>query len=160
GTTKGEATTMTLLMIGPKEDVARLEDFAKALDKELCSVMGRTYESDLVGLEKFWEVVDLRYVEPSLIELDLKTRFKGLQISLLPDPVTTGQLGATSSSETNTAGTGAGGAGTGGNTGAAGDGGQESQSGSTSEKRSITGREPMRLVLRGTRSQIEEAKSY
>lgn len=161
GTTKGEATTMTLLMIGPKDDVARLEDFAKALDKELCSVMGRTYESDLVGLEKFWEVVDLRYVEPSLIELDLKTRFKGLQISLLPDPVTPGLRGETSSSETNNAGTGTGGgAGTGGNTGAAGDGGQESQSGSTSEKRSITGREPMRLVLRGTRSQIEEAKSY
>ncbi len=156
GTTKGEATTMTLLMIGPKDDVARLEDFAKALDRELCSVMGRTYESDLVGLEKFWEVVDLRYVEPSLIELDLKTRFKGLQTSLLPDPVTPGLRGETSSTENNSAGTGVGGTGA----GAAGDGGQESQAGSTSEKRSITGREPMRLILRGTRSQIEEAKSY
>lgn len=156
GTTKGESMTMTLLMIGPKDDVSKLENFAKTLDRELCAVMGKSFEDDLIGLEKFYEVVDLNYAEPSLIELDLKSRFKGLQVSLLPDAVTPGIAGKTSSSEQNTGATGGG---TGGE-GAAGDGGTETQSGTKTEERTITGREPMKLILRGTRAQIEEAKSY
>jgi len=156
GATKGESSTMTLLMIGPKDDVKRLETFAKTFDRELCAVMGRSYESDLAGLEKIWEVVDLNYVEPTMIELDLKTRFKGLQISLLPDPVTPGVKGSTSSTETNTGATGMGSGGA----GAAGDGGKESTASSSTDEHKITGREPMRLVLRGTRSQIDEAKNY
>lgn len=156
GTTRGESMTMTLMMIGPKEDVAKLENFAKTLDRELCAVMGKSYEADLIGLEKFYEVVDLRYAEPSLIELDLKSRFKGLQVSLLPDAVTPGLKGSTSSTEQNSGATGGG---TGG-AGASGDGGTESQATGNTEERTITGREPMKLILRGTRSQIEEAKSY
>lgn len=150
GTTKGEAMTMTLLMIGPKEDVSKLENFAKTLDKELCAVMGKSFEQDLVGLEKFWEVVDLNYAEPTLVELDLKSRFKGLQVSLMPNPVTPGMKGSTSSKETNTGGTGTGAATT----------GSETQTAETSSDKTISGQEPMRIVLRGTRSQIDEAKDY
>lgn len=157
GTTKGEAQTMAVLMIGPKEEVAKLESFAKALDQELCAVMGRTYEADLAGLEKVWEVVALQFVEPTILELDLKRRFKGLQISLLPDAVTPGLTGRTSSSEQTSGATGAGGNRQG---GAAADGGSEQQNQSQSEERTITGREPLKIVLRGTRSQIDEAKAY
>lgn len=140
---------MTLLMIGPKEEVGKLESFAMALDKELCSVMGKSYEADLAGLEKIWEVVDLNYAEPTLVELDLKTRFKGLQVSLMPNPVTPGAKGSTTATQSQSGATGAG----------------EATGGSTStetktESKDVTGREPMRIVLRGTRSQIEEAKDY
>lgn len=159
GAAKGDVQTMTLLMIGPKEEVRRLESFAKALDKELCAVIGKSYEADLAGLEKVFEVVELMYVEPSLVELDLKTRFKGVQFSLMPDAVTPGITGKTSSSESNTGATGDGG-GEGGDGGAASDGGQEQSGESRSEERTITGREPMRIVLRGTKTQIEEAKRY
>jgi type II secretory pathway component GspD/PulD (secretin) len=160
GAAKGDPMTMTLLMVGPKDDVMKLESFAKSLDKELCAVMGKTFESDLAGLEKVYEVVDLRYAEPSLVELDLKTRFKGLQVSLLPDPVTPKLKGSTSSSETGQGATG-GGAGAGDpGQGAAGDGGTEQSAETKTEERTITGREPMRIVLRGTRSQIDEAKGY
>ncbi|MFM9874421.1 MAG: hypothetical protein ACKVQS_13275 [Fimbriimonadaceae bacterium] len=149
GTTKGEAMTMTLLMIGPKEEVGKLESFAKTLDKELCAVMGKSYEADLAGLEKIWEVVDLNYSEPTLIELDLKSRFKGLQVSLMPNPVTPGAKGSTTATQSQSGSTGAG----------------ASAAGSTStetktETKDVTGHEPMRIVLRGTRAQIDEAKDY
>lgn len=158
GTTKGEPSTMTLLMIGPKEDVAKLENFAKALDKELCAVMGKSYEEDLAGLEKQWEVVELMYIEPTLAELDLKSRFKGLQVSLMPNPVTPGMSGKSTSSETskNSTGQGSGAAGASGQA----NGGGESQTSTSSSEKTITGIEPMKIVLRGTRSQIEEAKAY
>ncbi len=156
GTTKGESMTMTLLMIGPKEEVSKLESFAKTLDKELCAVMGKSYEADLAGLEKVWEVVDLNYAEPTLIELDLKSRFKGLQVSLMPNPVTPGAKGSTTATQSQSGSTGAGSGGA----GASGDGGTETKTGSTTDSKSVTGREPMRIVLRGTRSQIDEAKDY
>jgi len=157
GTTKGESMTMTLLMIGPKEEVSKLESFAKTLDKELCAVMGKSYEADLAGLEKVWEVVDLNYAEPSLVELDLKTRFKGLQVSLMPNPVTPGAKGSTTATQSQSGATGSGSGEAG---GAAGDGGTETKTGTSTDSKSITGREPMRLVLRGTRSQIDEARDY
>lgn len=156
GSTKGEAATMTLLMIGPKEDVQKLENFAKALDKELCAVMGKSYENDLAGLEKQWEVVELMYIEPTQAELDLKSRFKGLQVSLMPNPVTPGMGGTSSSSETTGAQTGAAAAGTTGQ----GATGNQSQSTTTASSKTVTGIEPMKIVLRGTRSQIDEAKAY
>jgi type II secretory pathway component GspD/PulD (secretin) len=140
---------MTLLMIGPKEEVGKLESFAKTLDKELCAVMGKSYEADLAGLEKVWEVVDLNYAEPSLIELDLKSRFKGLQVSLMPNPVTPGAKGSTSASQSQSGSTGAGAA-------AAGSTSTET----TTDTKDISGHEPMRIVLRGTRAQIDEAKDY
>ncbi|MDI9636605.1 AMIN domain-containing protein [Kamptonema cortianum] len=157
GTTKGESQTMALLMIGPKDEVGKLESFAKALDKELCAVMGRTFEDDAGGLEKVWEVVEVNFAEPTLLVHDLKARFKGVQISLMPDAVTPGIGGTTSSTEQTSGATGTG---TGSGTGAAADGGTQTSGGSTTEERAITGREPMRIVLRGTQSQIEATKEY
>lgn len=156
GTTKGEASTMALLMFGPKDELVRLESWAKALDEDLCAIMGKTYATNEEALEKVWEVVDLNYVEPTLLEMQLKTKFKGLQVSLMPDPVTPGMTGSTKYTDNSTAATGEGS----GNeeTGAAADGGTESQSEST--EKDITGREPMKIVLRGTRAQIDEAKHF
>lgn len=155
GTTKGEAQTMALLMAGPGEDLARLEEFAMALDKELCSVMGKTFAEDRAGLEKVWTVVDVMYVEPTLLELDLKSRFKGLQISLVPDAVTPGLGGKTSSSSSSSSSAGGDDA-----MQAGGKGGQQSSTQNETSEKSITGREPMRMALRGTRGEIEQAKEY
>ncbi|MCB0825516.1 MAG: hypothetical protein KDC26_04960 [Armatimonadetes bacterium] len=156
GTTKGENHTMALIMFGPGEELSRLEEWAMSIDRDICGIMGKSYESDLVGLEKDWEVVDLYFVEPALIELELKSRFKGLQVSMMPLAVSPMMTGTTSFSEQNTGATGSGDGGQ----GASGDGGQESKSNSTTSEKSITGREPMRLVLRGTASQINEAKQF
>lgn len=156
GATKGEAQTMALLMFGPKDEIGRLEEWARALDRDICSIIGKPFESANSGLDKVWEIVELNFVEPTLVELDLKTRFKGLQISLMPDGVSPGLKGSTSSSETNSGATGQGNGGE----GAAGDGGQESTSGTKTESRTITGREPLKIVLRGTPAMIAEAKKY
>lgn len=156
GATKGEAQTMALLLFGPEEDLARMEEWARALDKDICAIIGKPYETQDGGLSKEWEVVELDHVEPTMLEMDLKMRFKGLQVSLMPDAVSPGLQGKTSVSDQNSGATGAGNGGQ----GAAGDGGQEQATESTKEERTITGREPMRIVLRGTRAMINEAKSY
>lgn len=156
GATKGESQTMALLMFGPKDEIGRLEEWARALDRDICSIIGKPFEVDNAGLDKVWEIVDLNYVEPTLIEVDLKARFKGLQISLMPDGVSPGAKGKTSMTETNQGATGNGSGGA----GAAGDGGQESTTGTNTEEKSITGREPLKIVLRGTPAMIAEAKKF
>lgn len=156
GATKGEAQTMALLLFGPKDDLARMEEWAMALDRDICAIIGKPYADGSQEMAKVWEVVELDYIEPTILELDLKTRFKGLQVSLMPDAVSPGLKGETSISEQNSGATGNGQGGA----GAAGDGGQESSTENRSEKRTITGREPMKVVLRGTQAMINEAKSY
>lgn len=157
GATKGEAQTMALLMFGPKDEIGRLEQWARAMDKDICGIIGKPFETENSGLDKVWEVVELDFIEPTILELDLKTRFKGLQVSLMPEGVSPGLKGKTSISEQNSGSTGSG---NGQGDGAAKDGGQESSSGSSNEERSITGREPMKIVLRGTQAMVDEAKDY
>lgn len=158
GTTKGEAQTMALLLFGPKDDLNRIEDWAKAMDKDICSIIGKPYESSNAGLEKIWDVVDLNYVEPTTLKLDLVSRFKGLQVSLMPDPVSPGMTGKTSSTESNSGAAGAGGGDQASSPQS--DGGQSSSASTKTEEHTITGQEPMRIVLRGTQAMINEAKSY
>lgn len=165
GTTRGEAATVAIMMVGPKSEMSWLETWAKDLDRKMCQVQGKTYQENIEGLEKNWEIVELKFVEPTILELDIKTRFRGVQVSLFPDPVTPGLGGSTSSNTQEQAGgadsganSGGGQAQTSGGTGAGGSG--ESGGSSQSESRSITGREPMRLALRGTRQQIDEVLRY
>lgn len=165
GMTRGEAATVAIMMVGPKSEMSWLETWAKDLDRKMCQVQGKTYQENMEGLEKNWEIVELKFVEPTILELDIKTRFRGVQVSLFPDPVTPGLGGSTSSNTQDQAGgansgagSGAGQAQTSGGSGAGGSG--ESGGSSQSESRSITGREPMRLALRGTRNQIDEVLRY
>lgn len=147
---EGETATKVLLMIGPAAELGTLERFARDLDKELCLAAGITYSADFAEQEKQYEVVELRFLEPVIAEQDLKSRIKGLWVTVLPDPVTPGIKGE-DESEKQEAPTDSG-------QGAGGQGGSQKQQ--TSKLKREIGREPLRLMLHGTRQQINEAKSY
>ncbi len=147
---QGELSTRVLLMIGPNEELETLRRFATALDRDLCVAGGIAYADDAAGLERFYEVVELKHIEPTIAEFDLKGRVRGLWVTVLPDPVTPGIQGeaegekAATPTDQAVPGT---------------SGGQAPKGEETKLTRQI-GREPMRLVLRGTRQQIDEAKAY
>ncbi|MCC6404251.1 MAG: hypothetical protein IT207_09610 [Fimbriimonadaceae bacterium] len=142
---EGEQPTKVLLMIGPSAELGTLERFARQLDRELCFASGITYSEDFSTQEKVYEVVDLHFLEPIVAEFDLKSRVKGLWVTVLPDPVTPGIKGEDEGEKEETPTDG------------------ENRSAPTNKtakiKRDI-GREPMRLMLHGTRQQISEARQY
>lgn len=151
---EGEQATQVLLMIGPKEDLERLRSFAMMLDEELCRAVGISYASSQQDLVREYAVLELKYIEPSIAAFDLKNRVRGLHVTVVPDAVTPGLTGEAEEKKANDPASAerAGGA-----------GGEGQQGGGTKReaelKRQI-GREPMRLVVRGTRDQINEARAY
>lgn len=151
---EADQATQMLLMIGPKSEVAKLEAFASELDRQLCGAVGITYVSDAGSSQRGYEVLELKYIEPMVAEFDLKNRIRGLHVTVVPDPVTPGITGedeGKKAEDPQTAGQGqAGGAGQGGG------GGTNREA----ELRRQIGREPMRLVVRGTPDQIAQAKAY
>ncbi|MGE3126921.1 MAG: type II secretion system protein GspD [Fimbriimonadaceae bacterium] len=142
---EGELPTKVLLMIGPAAELGTLERFARNLDRELCFASGITYSEDFSTQEKVYEVVDLNFLEPIVAEFDLKSRVKGLWVTVLPDPVTPGIKGEDEGEKQETP------------TEAENKGASTNKT--TKIKREI-GREPMRLMLHGTRQQISEARQY
>ncbi|MBS1723772.1 MAG: hypothetical protein JSS66_12560 [Armatimonadetes bacterium] len=144
---QSEQATKFLLMIGPESELETLRSFAVALDKELCKPLGINYENDPAAMVKDYEIVELQYVEPVVAAQDLKGRFKDLWVTVVPDAATPGLLGQ-GESKKEEAPTDAGGA------------GGKAPEGQKSELKKELGREPMRLMLRGTRATIEEAKKY
>lgn len=147
---QGEQSTTFLLMIGPASELETLRNYAVSLDKELCKPLGIEYVSDSVQMVKDYEVVELKFMEPVIAAQDLKGRFKDLWVTVVPDAATPGLKGEGESKKEE-------GPSDSGN----GQGGQQSTGQKqTSDLKKILGREPMRLILRGTRSTIEEAKRY
>lgn len=145
---EGDLTTNVLLMIGPKKDLEVLKQYAQALDENLCRTAGIAYSKDINDLDRVYEVVDLKYIEPALAAFDLKNRIRGLYVTALPDPVTPTETGlGTQKDEKN-------------DQTKAPDGQGQQQQAKKDELEKVIGREPMKLVLRGTKKQIEEAKSY
>ena len=150
---EGELSTKVLLMIGPAGEIETIGNFVKALDKDLCAAAGISYESDFGALDKQYEVVELKYLEPIVAEQDLKGRFRGLWVTVAPDPVTPGIKGTDESTRQEGPT----------ETGDGGQGGQGQAAPATTQDSKLEraiGREPMKLILRGTRNQIEEAKQY
>ncbi|MBS1713782.1 MAG: hypothetical protein JST30_05540 [Armatimonadetes bacterium] len=145
----GEESTKFLLMIGPDQELSTLKSFAVALDRELCKPLGIKYIDDVADMVKDYEVVELKYLEPIIAAQDLKGRFKDLWVTVVPDNVTPGLLGE-GESKKEEAPTDAGN----------GQNGAPQKAGDESKLKKIIGREPMRLILRGTRNSIEEAKLY
>ncbi|MCW5939817.1 MAG: hypothetical protein KF884_00165 [Fimbriimonadaceae bacterium] len=143
----GEVSTKILLMIGPGEELTTLEKFAKALDMELCRTIGLDYAESQEEFERVYEVVELTHLEPVVAAFDLKGRFKGLWVTVVPDPVTPGITGEDEGKKEEAP------------TDAA-DGKTGAPKTQQTELRRAIGREPMRLILRGTRSMIESAKQY
>jgi type II secretory pathway component GspD/PulD (secretin) len=171
----GDPAQHVLMIQGPGGDVANLKQVALALDEELSRVAGiQTGRDGENSNERFYEIVELNYLEPRIAEFDLTSRVRGLTVSVLPDTVSPRSGGRSSESRTGESGdggrggsgggSGSGGGesgGSGGNSGGAagGEGGARTGTETTKMDRPI-GREPMKLVLRGTRAQIEEAKQY
>lgn len=147
---QGEQSTKFLLMIGPASELETLKTYAVSLDRELCRPLGIEYVSDMGQMVKDYEVVELKFMEPVIAAQDLKGRFKDLWVTVVPDAATPGLKGEGESkkqegpTDTGTNPSGAAPAG----------------SNQTSDLKKVLGREPMRLILRGTRATIEEAKRY
>lgn len=148
---EGDLNTNVLLMIGPKADLETLKAYAQTLDENLCRTAGIAYTTDSNGLERIYDVVDLKYIEPAIAAFDLKNRIRGLYVTVLPDPVTPSATGIGTRKDEKQEATRA----------ADQQGGDKpTEAAKKEELEKIVGREPMKLVLRGTRQQIEEAKSY
>ena len=133
-----------ILLAGPKSELATLERLAITFDDQLCLWAGIEKSRDPKDMKKFYEVVDLMYIEPTLAAFDLKGRIRGLYVTVLPDPVTPGLEGEDDKQKQGmpTDATGA-------------------QATATPEKlKRQIGHEQMRLVLRGTRQDIDRAKEY
>lgn len=144
----GDSPTTMLLMIGPKNDLEALKGYAEVMDEQMCKVTGITYSKDGSDLGRNYEVVDLNYLEPTLAAFDLKNRIRGLYVTVLPDPVTPGLTGEDKKEKTDQTSK---------------DDKNGGQGATTEQKDTVTkqvGREPMKLILRGTRQQIEDAKAY
>ena len=147
---QGEQSTKFLLMIGPASELDTLKSYALSLDRELCKPLGINYVDNVAEMVKDYEVVELKYLEPVIAAQDLKGRFKDLWVTVVPDAATPGLKGEGQSKKSegpSDQGTGAG-------------GGTAATDNQKSELKKELGREPMRLILRGTKSTIEEAKSY
>lgn len=142
--TEGEESTKMLLIAGPKSELNTLSTFASSMDDELSRIAGIEKPKTAAEFEKFYEVIDLKYVEPTLAAFDLKNRVRGLHVTILPDPVTPGLQGKENDKKQ--------------------DAPNDAQTGTaTQQTADVTrevGHEQMRLVLRGTRGQIDAAKQY
>ncbi len=153
---EADQATQILLMIGPKSEVAKLEAFATELDRQLCGAVGINYVADASNSQRGYEVLELKYIEPMVAEFDLKNRIRGLHVTVVPDPVTPGITGEDEGKKAEDPQTAGQGQGQGGGAGQGGGGGTSREA----ELRRQIGREPMRLVVRGTQDQIEQAKAY
>ncbi len=137
----------------------------------------------------YLETVDLQFIKPQVASIELMANISGLRASILPppvDPVRGIEYTHTAFYDPKTAGaeSGTGGSGSGsGSGGGAGSGGSSSGNSSSSvdplkdplknvkiaatsskasqwEAESITWRTPMKVLLRGTREQVDQAKQY
>ncbi len=145
---EGDDSQKMLLIAGPKEELETLRLFADNLDASMCELKGIERNTDADSFKQYYEVVDLKHIEPNHAAFDLKSRIRGLYVSILPDPVTPGLKGEDKDEKA-----------VGGDAGATGAGGTASAP-KTAEMNRTIGHEQMRLVLRGTRAQIDEAKVY
>lgn len=143
---QGDVANHMLMMVGPETELEALAAYARAIDRQICINASIPYAPE--DRERMYHVADLRYIEPIVAEQDLKGRIRGLHVTVIPDPVTPGATGDDDSSKaenpTDPPGTGTGGT-------------NQQQN---SELTRTIGREPMKLMLRGTRQQIDEALQY
>ncbi len=143
---EGDIATHYMMMVGPKSELDRLAAYAKALDESLCEVAGIPYTPE--DRERFYEVLDLKFVEPIVAEQDIKNRIRGLYVTLVPDPVWPGLTGEDEGEKTETP------------TDPNAPGKEGQSEGQKSKLNRSVGREPMKLMVRGTRQAINEAKQY
>ncbi len=143
---EGEESTTVLMLMGPNAELRALERFATAIDDDMCGAAGIPNRRDATSREKIYEVVRLKYVEPKLAEFDLKNRVRGLYVTVLPDMVSPGITGESEKKKQDKP--------------TDNPNGTAPTAGSEDKQKKGLGTEPMGLMLRGTREQIERAKQY
>ncbi|MEX2244792.1 MAG: hypothetical protein WD716_13220 [Fimbriimonadaceae bacterium] len=146
---EGDDSLKMLLIAGPKDELETLRIFADHLDASMCELKGIVRDTDPESFKQMYEVVDLKYIEPTHAEFDLKSRIRGLYVTVLPDPVTPGLSGEATDEKVD-----------GGNANAGAASGGTAATPKTAEMKRQVGHEQMRLVLRGTKAQILDAKAY
>jgi type II secretory pathway component GspD/PulD (secretin) len=146
---EGDDSLKMLLIAGPKDELETLRIFADQLDASMCELKGIARDTSPESFTQHYEVVDLKFIEPVHAEFDLKSRVRGLYVSILPDPVTPGLTGEAKDEKVE-----------GGDANAQGNAGAATAAPKNAEIKREVGHEQMRLVLRGTRAQIAEAKAY
>lgn len=141
---EGDVATQVLMLAGPGDDIEQFALMARTLDSQLATAAGiKNSPEDLI---RDYKIVDLYYIEPLVAAQDLKGRIRGLHVTVLPDPVTPGITGEDESKKSeNPTDPNA---------------GEEPTTNQESELTRQVGREPMRLVLRGTAQAISEAERY
>lgn len=139
-----EMSTTVLLLMGPSSDLQNIRQFAAAIDEDMCKAAGIEIPASAEDSQRYYEVVALNYIEPKLAEYDLKSRVRGLHVTVLPDVVNPTIKGEAETEKQ------------------AGpqDQNQPATSAKTDEQKKKIGGEPMKLMLRGTRDQIRQAKEY
>ena len=148
----GVPGTKVLMLVGPKSQLKTLQTVATALDEQMCHLAGMTYITDPGKLQKEDEIIDLVYIEPTLALSQVRQRFPNISVWTFAQPVTPGAGGNVSSSQSSQGG----GAQLGGGTTPPASGGASTSSSS----QNITGLEPMRLIVRASKSAIQEVKDF
>jgi type II secretory pathway component GspD/PulD (secretin) len=182
GSPGAQDDSVNLLMIsGPRDSIKSVEGFARGVDEGLCKSMGITYPESQEDQARAFEVLDLKFVEPLEAAAELQKNVPGLKASVLPSAARPNPRG----SRTVTAGNGeAGSSGTGSAQPTSGgintslgvqgggansapnnssSGGASQGSGGGEDGFNLTknmGAEPMKLLVRGTRGQIEQARQF
>lgn len=165
GTIGSEEASKLLVIAGPADSLDMMEVMARATDKGIASALGVSVPESDADAKKGYEVVELKWIEPIEASTELESRVRGLSARMMPayvDPNVKGskKIGDTATTATATAG------GTQTQTGDQSQGAAtnqtaaqqstESKVGSSMDK--ALGTEPMRLLLHGTRAQIDQAK--
>lgn len=175
-------STKLLVISGPKDSIASVELFARGIDEGLCKSMGIEYPESMEAQERGFEVFDLNWVEPLEAAVELQKHVPGLRASVLPSSVRPNPKGARSTSMGNAESGGGGsssaggstpganqfnlggqGAATGANSNPAGGGASGGSAGDQENGASLVkslGSEPMKLIVRGNRAQIAQAREF
>jgi type II secretory pathway component GspD/PulD (secretin) len=176
-----DADAVKLLMIaGPSDSMKSVELFAKGIDEGFCKSMGIPYPESAEAQELAFEVLDLKHVDPVEAAAELNKQVPGIRASVLPAgvrPNTKGGRKLTVGDGAEASGGGASGGAANSSLGVQGGGGPNGGlsagigtsgsggSGASAGEDGFTvirplGTEPMKVMVRGTRGQIDQAKQF
>jgi type II secretory pathway component GspD/PulD (secretin) len=181
GTSKEDSVRL-LVISGPRDSMKSVEAFAKGIDEGLCKSMGIAFPETQEDQARGFEVFDLKFVEPLEAATELEKHVPGIKASVLPSAARPNPRGSRTVSAGNaeggssstgstqpttggfvnpTLGVQGGGANSAPNNSS--NGGASQGSGSGEDGFNLTknmGAEPMKLLVRGNRGQMEQARQF
>jgi type II secretory pathway component GspD/PulD (secretin) len=182
GTDPQDDNVKLLVISGPKDSIKSVESFARGIDEGLCKSMGISFPESEQDQARAFEVLDLKYVEPLEAAAELQKNVPGLKASVLPSAARPNPRGSRTVSAGNAEGGSSGtgsaqptsGGGINTSLGVQGGGansapnnnsssGASQGSGGGEDGFNLTknmGAEPMKILVRGNRGQIEQARQF